>query len=178
MSHRADALLLLVPFCPVAGQEHLLDAVSKGAKETVMNARDRPTFTWVQLQIIRIIQRIPHGKLLLKLGGFAEVDLAAVEKFPVHRTKLKQAALEGTKPGIQGTLRDLQCMATIPAPQDAAAQLQCPVLIWAGEQDKTTPVAMAQWYKNAMPHAELHVLPDQGHFVGFKYEKDILESIL
>jgi pimeloyl-ACP methyl ester carboxylesterase len=39
------------------------------------------------------------------------------------------------------------------------------LMIVHGEQDHTTPVAMARWMAERMPTAELRIDPDRGHFI-------------
>lgn len=53
-------------------------------------------------------QRVPHGDLLLRLGGFSEEDRKVLAERPEAAAVLKSAVREGLAPGVAGALQDLQ----------------------------------------------------------------------
>jgi pimeloyl-ACP methyl ester carboxylesterase len=68
---------------------------------------------------------------------------------------------------IEGTLDALEAMAATPPDSDlpgALAQLQAPVLIMLGEEDRAVSVDDLSW-TTALPSVETVSVPDAGHFV-------------
>jgi len=177
---RCISMGLLVPYALPTGQdEELVAAMAPASRKIVEDALRRPGKTKCTLHLVRIVQRIPHGKLLLRLAGFSEIDLAAVDDFRAKAAMLKMAAIEGTRPGIAGAFRDLQIMASV-ALADICSSVTCKTVIWAGMEDRTCPPAMARLYQRLIPPAEghLHIVNGSGHFLGFQYDEDILNSLL
>lgn len=177
---RCAALILLVPYALAAGREAELTAgMAKNSVAIVQDAITNPYRSQFLLHIVRFIQRVPHGTLLLRLGGFSRVDCAAVKTFPDHAAALKRAGIEGTKPGIKGAFRDLQVMASVPMP-DTLDRITCKTVIWAGAEDVTCPPPMARLYEELIPTARgnLQIVPGKAHFLGFQYGVDVLASAL
>ena len=56
------------------------------------------------------------------------------------------------------------------------AAIRCRVTFWMGEEDGGN-VEAAPWLVAGVPHAELRVLADQGHFVAFERWGDVLTSL-
>jgi pimeloyl-ACP methyl ester carboxylesterase len=69
---------------------------------------------------------------------------------------------EGLMPGAEGWVED-QLAFVAPWGLDLAS-VQVPVAVWCGELDGLTPAAQAHWVAGAIPGAELHLLPNEGHF--------------
>lgn len=58
-------------------------------------------------------------------------------------------------------------------------EIRCPVDIWHGEADNSTPPAMARHLAARIPGARLHLLPGQGHvFVYGDLWREVLTSLL
>jgi hypothetical protein len=74
-------------------------------------------------------QKVPHGNLLLKAGGFAEVDRRAVDEMPQEAAKLKAAVREGLAQGVSGAMRDLHVFHVAPPSVDLAA-IRCKTHVW------------------------------------------------
>ena len=53
-------------------------------------------------------QRVPHGNLLLRVGGFAEADIRAMHAAPAAAAQLAAGVREGLRQGVAGAMRDLQ----------------------------------------------------------------------
>jgi pimeloyl-ACP methyl ester carboxylesterase len=68
----------------------------------------------------------------------------------------------GLMPGAEGWVED-QLAFVAPWGFDLAS-VRVPVAVWCGELDGLTPAAQAHWVAAAIPRAELHLLPNEGHF--------------
>jgi pimeloyl-ACP methyl ester carboxylesterase len=57
------------------------------------------------------------------------------------------------------------------------AELTVPVHIWQGGRDDTVPVAMAKHLSEVIPGASLHMYPDEGHHLLYRYWPEILADL-
>lgn len=176
---RTAALLLIVPFVPTRGREaELTPGMSAGALRTLGHAVARPWLAWATLHAARLLQRVPHGNLLLRAGGFAPVDVAAVAEFPVQAARLRAASHAGLANSINGAARDLHVMAVEAAgAEEDFGRVEAPAAVWAGALDETTPAAMARWWAARLPRARLFLEPRHGHFLSFGLGRRVLASV-
>jgi pimeloyl-ACP methyl ester carboxylesterase len=56
--------------------------------------------------------------------------------------------------------------------------IQTEVHIWHGDEDWSTPVAMAQAMADAILNSRLTILPGEGHFLLFRHWDKILKDLL
>jgi pimeloyl-ACP methyl ester carboxylesterase len=66
------------------------------------------------------------------------------------------------RPGIEGWLGD-DLAFTRPWGFELSALAAVPVTIWQGELDQMVPAAHGRWLAEQLPHATVHLLPDDGH---------------
>jgi len=132
-----------------------------------------------RLYVASLLQRTPLSFMVLKYGGFSEIDIETRKQFKSKGAALNLAAREGNKLGLKGQLLDLQIMVTHSHENltGLLGNVTCKCVIWAGAMDSTTPSCMAQSYVDELPNAELHVVPDMGHFLAMKHSAEILKSI-
>ncbi|KAL4428008.1 hypothetical protein ABPG75_002097 [Micractinium tetrahymenae] len=175
---RAAGLLLVCPLMPAAGREaELLFGVSPSSLRLAHGAQHHPWRVWATLHALRLLQRIPHGNLLLRLGGFSEEDRRVMAERPEAAAALTAAVREGLAQGVRGALQDLQLFYVNPPAVDLSS-LALPTHIWQGTLDSTTPPAMACAYARALPKATLHEL-EEGHIsLPFRHNRAILGSLL
>ena len=173
---RVQKLLLNVPYFPVAGREELFQGMSDASKQLIIDGRDNPFKTRMTLYVVWILQRIPHGKMLLRAGGFSAEDLAAADAHPDKISMLSHAGREGTRGGTQGPFQDMCIMGSVPLSLDLLKKISCGAEVWAGARDATTPSAMAKLYAATLANSNLHIVEDKGHFLGFGLGREILSS--
>jgi pimeloyl-ACP methyl ester carboxylesterase len=58
------------------------------------------------------------------------------------------------------------------------SELRVPVQIWHGARDRTVPVAMSDHLAESIPGARLHLYPNEGHHLLYRYWSDILGSLV
>lgn len=56
-------------------------------------------------------------------------------------------------------------------------RVRCPVLLLWGSQDRLVPPSYGAAYKQALPHAELKLIPNCGHLPMFEAEAEFVETI-
>jgi pimeloyl-ACP methyl ester carboxylesterase len=87
---------------------------------------------------------------------------------------LPRTIREAVRQGYAGWARDnLVRMARFDFDLSA---IRCPATIWNGEQDRGN-VPAGPWLKERIPHADIRLLPDQGHFIAFELWDDVLDSL-
>ena len=178
LPERAKALILAVPFaCLTANEEDEL-AIGINAKTNaqLINVRKHPKRAKFMMQLLAFLQRTPLRICLLRAGGFPKVDLETVKAYPDRQRGLNKAARAGVRPGLKGQMRDLELMSTYGFDEALMKSIECPAHIWCGALDTVTPITHAQAYARSIPKAELHVVPDMGHFMGFKHGSEVLAS--
>lgn len=57
-------------------------------------------------------------------------------------------------------------------------EITIPVTLWHGDADSSTPLSMAEHIANTIPNSKLRVVPNEGHFLIFKYWNEILSAIV
>jgi pimeloyl-ACP methyl ester carboxylesterase len=57
-------------------------------------------------------------------------------------------------------------------------EIQQPVLILCGEEDKMTPLRSAHFLASSLPKARLEIIPDAGHMVMLEQPKAVADSLL
>jgi pimeloyl-ACP methyl ester carboxylesterase len=57
------------------------------------------------------------------------------------------------------------------------ADIPVKVHIWHGEEDTSTPMAMAQYMARTIPRAQATFLPGEGHFLLFSRWREILATL-
>ena len=50
--------------------------------------------------------------------------------------------------------------------------------LWHGEEDASTPIAMARYMASAISNCHATFLPDEGHFLLFNHWKEILAALV
>ena len=54
----------------------------------------------------------------------------------------------------------------------------CPAHVWQGSDDHLVPAAWAQRMTDELPHAELHLVDGEGHFLMLSHAGDVLASLV
>jgi pimeloyl-ACP methyl ester carboxylesterase len=74
---------------------------------------------------------------------------------------LKGIAAASTPEAVMGALAALAARGDMTA---ALPQIKAPACVLVGSQDKITPLPLAEVLRTRIPGAELHLIPDAGHF--------------
>ncbi|MFI5361008.1 MAG: alpha/beta fold hydrolase [Elusimicrobiota bacterium] len=74
---------------------------------------------------------------------------------------LRSVALRSSPEAVMAALAALAARADMTA---ALSGIKVPTAVFVGSQDKITPLPLAEVLRTRIPGAELHVIPDAGHF--------------
>lgn len=112
------------------------------------------------------------------LAAPSAVDILASSVLPhLAFFMLLLCCVLGAVQGIRGPFHDMVLYATRPWEVELET-ISCPCVIWIGEEDITTPPAMARYYHSRIAGSRLHCLPGEGHFsLPFKHGAAILGSV-
>ena len=89
-------------------------------------------------------------------------DVALIESRPEVMEIFSAAAAEAHRYGVYGDAWEWQLY--VRPWHLALDQVQQEVGLWYGELDKNVPVEMGRYLQRQLPHSELHIVPDGGHF--------------
>jgi pimeloyl-ACP methyl ester carboxylesterase len=108
-------------------------------------------------------------------GDLAPPDQAIIAR-PEVREKLLATYAESVRQGLHGVALDL---AIAMRPWGfALGEIQCPYFIWHGEDDRSTPVAMARYLTKSIPNCRTTYLPRAGHMFFYDRWPEILRQLL
>lgn len=108
-------------------------------------------------------------------GDLAPTDQAIIAR-PEIREKLVATYAESVRNGLRGVTLDL-AIAMRPwgfQPNE----IKCPYFIWHGEDDRSTPIAMAKFLARSIPNCQTTYLPGAGHMFFYDRWPDILGQLL
>lgn len=86
------------------------------------------------------------------------------------------AELECVALGRAGLEAEVAIQAAVPDVDLTALPAEVPVTIWAGAADEVAPPGFAGWWTGVVPHATLHVLPDEDHELHLRHWPEILAT--
>jgi pimeloyl-ACP methyl ester carboxylesterase len=102
------------------------------------------------------------------------VDAAEVASVPGLADTLAEALVEGVRGGLAGVAADVEAQ-NRSFPLDVGA-VACPVALWWGDTDATTPLAFGHWYARRLPSATLTVFPGAGHYLAVTHWAGLLTA--
>ena len=86
---------------------------------------------------------------------------AKVSSRPEMRELQKRQLIDAVRQGTRGIVQDIINLA-LPWPVSAKC-VTVPTDIWHGREDRTVPPLCATYLSRDMPHAEIILVPGQGH---------------
>ncbi len=78
--------------------------------------------------------------------------------------------------GLDGLIREVELQ--VEAPDVDWSMVQCPVDLWYGGRDQTSPPAFGRWWNEALSTSDLIVDPDAGHLIALTHWDQILARVL
>lgn len=108
-------------------------------------------------------------------SGFPASDRALLEGSGFREQRARSYA-EATRRGVRGFAHEI-AMLTRPW-GFTPADVRCDVRLWHGEDDASTPLAMARAVAAALPRCEATFYPGEGHFVAVRHWDEILRALV
>jgi pimeloyl-ACP methyl ester carboxylesterase len=106
--------------------------------------------------------------------GFCAADRALLADPEVRALRARSYA-EATRRGVRGFAYEV---ALLSRPWGfALSQVACEVLLWHGEEDASTPVAMARHVEQSLLRCRARYFPGEGHFVAARHWDEIVRAL-
>jgi pimeloyl-ACP methyl ester carboxylesterase len=160
ISERVTDVALVCPLGPVAsaGATAGMVALNRFALGAAARA------PWLARGAIRVaarwVRRDPE-RYLANMMARAPVADRSVLADPAYRTLFARSMAEALRQGGRGVAWELTLLAR---PWDFKLQdVPMPVRLWHGLADNIVPAGMTRHLAAALPHAQVHYLPDEGH---------------
>lgn len=143
-------------------------------RATIGLARWTVVHLWLLAALLGVAVRARGGKFFAALRTGVPGDARALAQ-PEFRRILAASWAEGTRPGAIGVARDLRLQLR---PWDVEVKDPgCPVELWFGALDSTTPPALAAFYERTYARAALRSFEDEGHLLLGNHAAEILAAI-
>ena len=140
-------------------------------------SREKPWLARLMLNMMGALSRFAPDRMLANaLATLPEPDRATISP-PEFQAGFLAMILEALRKGARGAQYDTFLMIT---EWDFHPQeIQIPVLLWHGEQDKNAPIAMGRYIANAIPNCEAKFYSNEGHLSLFKkYAEEIVLTLV
>jgi len=165
----------IVSGAAVYTEPELMKNINKGTRRFLNMPRENPLASRLFLGItLGVLPRIAPNKFIAgAVSVLPKPDQALVSANPILQKAFIRGIREAMRQGIRGAYHE-----SLLAVTDWGFRLQdiqMPILLWHGEEDKNIPVAMARYAANAVPKCEAKFYPNEGHLSLFK--KNVEEII-
>jgi pimeloyl-ACP methyl ester carboxylesterase len=138
-------------------------------------ARHAPTIFRAAMWLTNHPGRNPSRFLDKFTGDLAPPDQAIIAR-PEIRSKLLATYAESVRSGLRGVAHDL-AIAMRPWGFQLG-EIKCPYFIWHGDDDRSNPIAMAEYLAQNIPNCRTTYLPGAGHMFFYDRWPDILRQLL
>ncbi len=129
----------------------------------LMDTRSLPDSNQSKLKRTATIQKIRRSGIQEFLKEFLEnaISSNSIQKNPHLRDQLIEI---GTSQNSDGLISQLLAMQGRTDTSDVLPQIQIPTLLLCGEKDQITPVTEMEQIAKQIPHSQMSVVPESGHF--------------
>lgn len=145
----------------------LMTNINAGTRKFLTMPRENPflsrLFLWMMLGVMPRVA--PKRFIAGATAVLPEPDRAVVSDPNVQRgfiNALREAMRQGTRGAFHESLLSVTDYGF------KLQEIQTPVLLWHGEQDKNIPVEMARFAASAIPKCQAEFYPHEGHLSLFK----------
>jgi pimeloyl-ACP methyl ester carboxylesterase len=101
---------------------------------------------------------------------------AELDAVPGAVEAMAEGVVDAVAEGLAGLTRDLELQ--VEPPDVDWAAVTCPVDLWYGEHDPTTPPSFGRWWADHLRWPELRVVPDAGHLLALTHWREILTALV
>lgn len=168
---RVKGLILVSPMGPLT--DKVFNQVSKVNQRVYKISKKFPLLMRVNVAGISLMLRY-FPKLYLKMSK-AKMSKADIRDIENKNTKdiLFKIFRRSTQKTSFGMYQDVVNQAN--EYDFELSKVNCPVIVFQGKDDLSTPPAVGEHYKECLEKCKLHVIPNAGHLWHFQHMKEILE---
>ncbi len=147
-----------------------MDGMARGRTRFMALFRHAPGLAAVLMRASGL-QRNPERFYRMMVAGLCESDLQRVMEPSVWAQRILDVR-EAMQQGPRGFAWEIH---TLLSPWGFALRdIQVPVELWHGEDDRSTPISMGRHLAAAIPHCNARFLPGEGHFLCYDHFEEIL----
>lgn len=117
----------------------------------------------------------PEGFMEQTKAGLPPADVDLIERRPEFMEVMRDDGLEAMREGTAGV--GYEAWLFVQPWGFDVSEIQRPVVLWHGDDDRNAPLSHAQALAEKMPHAELIVWTGMGHLTAFERLPEILEKL-
>lgn len=157
-------------------EPEVLEQISRPNRAAYRVARRAPWLMKLNMKLLAWLQRRDLESFLDKMAGkFSAADKRALAA-PGTRKGIQAAmSAEAVPPDARGYAQDVINQARpwlFPL-----GEIRCPVDVWQPVDDTSAPVAVAEHFRQVIPDARVHRIPDAGHLWHIEHFATVTEHI-
>lgn len=173
LPHRISKAGIINGVGPTDVDGHLKGLYSS-RKTAVRVARKAP---WLLRPLIWLLQNPQRNteKYFQKIVNQSSQPDRDILNQPAFKSMFLRSWKEGTRIGFRGFTRDGIIFSRPWGFQ--LNDIKTSVYIWHGDQDKSTPLSMAQYMADQIPDCQLRIIAGKGHFLMFDHWDEILLTL-
>jgi pimeloyl-ACP methyl ester carboxylesterase len=88
---------------------------------------------------------------------------------------LAWGVMDAVSQGLDGLVREVELQ--VETPDVEWSEVVAPTDLWYGELDSAAPPGFGRWWEANLPHAQLHLLADEGHLIAITQWRRILATL-
>lgn len=154
----------------------LADNINKDSRNFMDLSHQKPWLSRMILRMMGLMTRLAPNKVIANaMAALPEPDQATVALPEVQQGFLSMIQ-EALRDGPRGAQHDTCLMVT--EWDFKPEEIQIPVSLWHGEDDKNAPIAMGRYMAHAISKSQAKFYPGEGHLSLFKkYVKEIIQTL-
>jgi pimeloyl-ACP methyl ester carboxylesterase len=154
----------------------LVDGIPQTNRDYFNLSHQKPWLSRMMIRMIGMMTRVAPGKIITNMmSTLPEADRTMMRLPEVQQTFLAMFK-EALRQGSRGAQHDTFLMVT--AWDFNPREIQIPVHLWHGEEDRNAPIAMGRYMANAIPNSQAKFYPGEGHISLFKkYAEEIFTAL-
>ena len=173
LAERVSATATIGGMEPVRTRADRLALGLRADRMLIPLARHAP---WLARTVLAASTRLsPERQKQVALRGFSEPDRRVLE--PLAPEAVVGSTIAAAAPGVSGLVDDYRAFGS----SDWGFELSDipgPVRCWQGADDAAVPPAIGARLAGAIPHGELELVPDAGHFLVLEHGQDVFARLL
>jgi pimeloyl-ACP methyl ester carboxylesterase len=155
----------------------LVEGIPQANRNFFDLSHQKPWLSQMTLRMMGVMTHLAPGKTIANMLD----TLPEADRVQMRRPELQQIFIamvqEALRRGPRGPQHETRLMVTTWdfKPQE----IQIPVHLWHGEEDRNAPIAMGRYLANAIPNNQAKFYPGEGHISLFqKYAEEIICNLV
>jgi pimeloyl-ACP methyl ester carboxylesterase len=155
----------------------LVDGIPQTNRDYFNLSHQKPWLSRMMIRMMGMMSHIAPGKIIANMMSTLPKADCNVMRLPEVQQTFLAMFKEALRQGPRGAQHDTFLMVT--AWDFHPREIQIPVHIWHGEEDRNAPIAMGRYMANAIPGSQAKFYPGEGHISLFKrYAEEIFTTLV